>query len=154
MKEIQYPKRGFSYVTGYVEAVILADGSHVYARKWIEQQKNKRVRLGEGSYKINGIPYDPIAIKYFKKIIGLYQKNDVEVELVMIPYHSNIFKIRQSEPVKTIALIDQVVKKFAKENSLKYHGSFMPNILGCENIEFYDFMHPTNECLNKINFGA
>lgn len=154
MKEIQYPKAGFSYVTGYSEAVTLADGSHVYAKSWIEAQKNNEVELGGGGYKINDVPYDPISIEYLKKIIGKYQEKGIEVELLMIPYHPNVFKLGQSQTVKTIKLIDQIVKEFAKENSLKYHGSFMPDIFGCKNVEFYDFMHPTNECLNRIDIGT
>lgn len=154
MRDVNYPDTDFSYDTGYIEAVTLADGSHLYAKPWVKAQKNKLIKTEEGSYKIDGIPYDPISIKYLNKIIDLLKKNHIKVELVMIPYHPNVFKIRDSKTVKTIQLIDEIVKKIAKENGLKYYGSFMPDMLGCKSVEFYDFMHPTIACLNKINFGA
>lgn len=154
MKKIQYPTEKFSHLIGYAETVTLADGSHVYAKSWIEEQKSKKVELGGGEYKISGMPYDPAALAYLKKLIEMLQKNKIQVELVMIPYHPNVFKLEQTKAVKYIESIDSIVKEFAEENNLKYHGSFMPDKFGCTNVEFYDFMHPTNACLNKINFGA
>lgn len=75
------------------------------------------------------------------------------VNLIMTPYHPNVFKKGKTETVLHITVVDEVVKLFAQENAVKCYGSFFPDKLGCLDGEFHDFMHPTHECLERIDFS-
>lgn len=152
-KDIIYPKNQFSYQIGYKNSVMLPDGSHVYSKEKILKFKNQPIKIGGGNYKISGSAYDNLALQYLAKIIQLYQKNGVEVNFILAPYHPNVFKKGDTKAVKHFKIVESVIKKFGQKNNLKVYGSFFPYNLGCKNKEFFDFMHPTNECLNRINFS-
>jgi hypothetical protein len=154
-KDIIIPINKFSYSLGYKEAVTLPDGSHIYNKSWILNQKNNNhnIKIGGGSYKINGQIYDKKTLDYLKKIINLYRKNKIEVSLILTPYHPNVFKKGNTKPVKHFKLIESLIQKLGKDNNLKVYGSFFPNNIGCESKEFYDYMHGTNECLSRIDFS-
>lgn len=154
-KEIRFPLKPFSYTTGYKESILLKDGSHVYSKKWIETQKSKNASLtmGDGSYKINNNIYDKSALKYLIKIIKTYQDNGVEVALILTPYHPNIFKKGDTKPVKHFKKVEAITIRVGLDHNLTVYGSFFPNNIGCTSKEFFDSMHATNECFNKINFS-
>lgn len=154
-KDIIYPKNQFSYQLGYKNAVTLPDGSHVYSKKQILEFKNKNphIKIGGGNYKISGRAYDHLALQYLAKIIQVYQKNGVEVNFILTPYHPNVFKKGNIKPVKHFRIVESVIKKFGQKNNLKVYGSFFPYNFGCKNKEFFDYMHATNECLSRINFS-
>lgn len=152
-QQVLYPSSSFNYDTGYIEQVTLQDGSHVYASNWIQEQKinMRQPLLGQGDYKITGNVYDINAIEYLKKIIRLYHSKNIEINFIMTPYHPDIFKI-QSTTVMHISEVEKVVRHLSSELKINLYGSFFPDKLGCKNDEFYDFMHATKACLDKISF--
>jgi hypothetical protein len=154
-KNIIFPTNEFSYNLGYTEAVTLPDGSHIYNMNWILKQKinNYKIPMGGGDYKISGEIYDKKAIDYLKKLIDYFKQNKIEVNLILTPYHPNVFKKGNTKPVEHFTVVESIVKKFGENNNLKVYGSFFPNNIGCKNEEFFDFMHPTNECLSRIDFS-
>jgi len=154
-KQILYPINEFSYSSGYKEAVTLVDGSHIYKNSWILKQKNNisSIKIGGGGYKIKGSIYSKSTLDYFQKLVNLYKYNNINVNLILTPYHPNVFKKGNTKPVKHFKEIEKVVNSFVKKNNLKVYGSFFPNKLGCKNHEFFDFMHSTNQCLNRIDFS-
>ncbi|MCK5294213.1 MAG: hypothetical protein KAJ49_06130 [Arcobacteraceae bacterium] len=154
-KDIIFPTNEFSYHLGYKEAVTLPDGSHIYKKSWILKQKNNNhnIKIGGGSYKISGQIYDKKTFAYLKKIIDLYRKNNIDVNLILTPYHPNVFKKGNTKPVQHFTIVESVIKEFGNNNNLKVYGSFFPDNLGCKGKEFYDYMHGTNECLNRIDFS-
>ncbi|MFT5759377.1 MAG: hypothetical protein ACI9LM_004138 [Alteromonadaceae bacterium] len=154
-KNIVFPEDGFSYKSGYKQEVTLPDGSHVYAKNWILKQKDKKVILGgpRSHWGIFGQIYDNKALDYLQEIVVLYDKNEIELSLILTPYHPNVFKNGNTQPVKYYKSIENIVKTFGDENKLKVYGSFFPDIFGCKSEEFFDYMHPTIECLNRIDFS-
>lgn len=151
-------KNQFSYQLGYKNGVVLPDGSLVYSKKNILKFKNKNphIKIGGGNYKIRkirGRVYDNSTLQYLEKIIQLYQKNGVKINLILAPYHPNVFKKGDTKAVKHFKTVESVIKKFGQKNNLKVYGSFFPHNLGCKKKEFFDFMHPTNECLSRIDFS-
>jgi len=153
-KVIQYPEKVFSYEEGYAQAVTLIDGSHVYSQAYIQLQRTKQVKIGDGDYKITGKKYDPMALNYLKKVIEMYKKRGMSISLIMTPYHPNVFKKGMTKPVSHMTAVEDLIKSLSQEQGIKYYGSFFPNKLMCKEDEFYDFMHPTNKCLSRINFGV
>jgi len=154
-KDILYPENKFSYHLGYQEAVTLPDGSHVYAKKRILKQKNRnhKIKTGGGNYKIDGQIYNKKTLDYLMKIVYLYIKNKIKVNFILTPYHPNVFKKGNTKAVKHFKLIESLVKKIGEDNNFKVYGSFFPNKIGCKSEEFFDDMHVTNECLNRIDFS-
>lgn len=152
--QIELPKNNFTYNNGYLKALTLPDGSHLYATKWMNEQKVqiKQLPLGGGDYKINGKDYDEKVVEYLIKIIKLYKVHDIKVSFIMTPYHPNVFKVK-SKTVKHIEEVDKIVTKISKVYGISVYGSFFPEKLGCKDDEFLDFMHPTTQCLDKIQFG-
>lgn len=153
-KDIIALKNQFSYQIGYKNSVMLPDGSHVYSTKQILEFKNKNPHIKSGNnFKISGSAYNNLTLQYLGKIIQVYQKNGVEVNFILTPYHPNVFKKGKTKPVKHITIVESIIKKFGQKNNLKVYGSFFPYNLGCKNKEFFDVMHPTNECLSRIDFS-
>lgn len=154
-KKIVFPKHTFSYEVGYEKAVILQDGSHVYEKSWIQEQKKliTSIKKGGGDYKINGKDYNLKAVNYLNKIISLYQDNNIKVSIVMTPYHPNVFKMGETKVVKYFQSVSSKIYEIAMNNNIKVYGSFFSSNLNCKENEFFDFMHPTNKCLNRIDFS-
>jgi hypothetical protein len=156
-KEIVAVANSFNFELGYKDkiSVILQDGSHVYSKDWIQSQRNTiyTVPYGGGGYKISDKIYNKKALEYFTKIIDLYKLNDISMHFILTPYHPNVFKNGKTKPVKHMNAIEGVVKKLASSKNIKLYGSFFPNKLSCKEDEFFDFMHTTNKCLNKIDFS-
>lgn len=155
IQDIIYPKSSFYYRDGYSESVFLSDGSLVYAKDDILQQRGKNAFIDgkDAVYKIDSIVYNPNAVKYFEKILKIYAENGVEVGFILTPYHPNVFKLGDTQPVRTMKEIEKVTSKLAQNHGLKVYGSFFPEKLGCKGDEFFDFMHANSECLNKIDFS-
>lgn len=149
--QIKKPNGDFNYNDGYKEPVTLPDGSHLYESEWIKKQKNTPIAIGGGDYNIRGEAYESNAIDYFKKIVKLYQHQNIEVSFIITPYHANVFKV-QSKVVEHIAAVETLVYELSRELSCRVLGSFYPDKIKCTDHEFYDFMHPTTECLDKIKF--
>ena len=70
--------------------------------------------------------------------------------LLMTPYHENVFKAPKSLNAIAIKATEPIVLNLAHELKIKVIGTYDPKMLGCLSNEFYDFMHPTAECLAKL----
>ncbi len=150
---VSYPHSSFTYENGYVEEVTLPDGSLVYSNDYIEDAKKNISKKGEYSYKLNRDAYHRSAVSFFMQVIELLRKNNIEVELIMTPYAPKVFLEGETKVVSYLKDVDRVVRDFSLRNNLKVYGSFFPSVMGCENYEFYDYMHAMNECLNRIDIS-
>jgi len=149
------PTKPYNYSEGSTGSIILPDGAHIYSNSYLKKQKknNPNIPLGKGNYKIKGKIYEEKAILYLEKLIRFYQSQNVEVAFILTPYHPNVFKKGETKTVKHMKRIKNIILDIAKKYNLKIYGSFFPKDLNCKESEFLDFMHPTTDCLNKINFS-
>ncbi|WP_294919192.1 hypothetical protein, partial [Sulfuricurvum sp. PD_MW2] len=156
-KNILYPLTSYDYTNGYIYPIILQDGSRVYAKDFILSHKNSNPFITatdkDANYKISGEIYDPNALKYFEKIISLYKKNGIDVKFIFTPYHPVLFKAGNIKPVTHMTEIEKITKNLTKSYNIKTYGSYSPEKVGCKNDDFFDAMHPTTPCLNKIKFS-
>lgn len=152
--KIEEPSDKFSYENGYIKAVTLQDGSHLYDSNFISKSKKDilNIKNGVGDYKISGNIYDKDALKLFEKLIVYYQKNDIQVNFIITPYHPNVFKNGETKPVQHMRVIENLAKILTNKYNINLYGSFFPENIGCKKNEFLDFMHPTKKCLDKIRF--
>lgn len=152
--QIEVPNESYTFENGYTEALILKDGSHLYSSRDIKKFKNeiKTIKVGGGDYKISGEVYEAQALVLFEKFIQLLQKNGIEVNFILTPYHPNVFKEGVSKPITHIETMENLIIKLSDKHKVNLHGSYYPSKLGCDDNEFLDFMHASPECLNKIKF--
>ena len=150
---VSYPHSSFTYENGYVERVVLPDGSLVYSNDYIEYAKKNISKKGKYSYKLNRDAYHRSAVSFLIQVIELLRKNNIKVELIMTPYAPKVFLEGETNVVSYLKVVERVVRDFSLRNNLKVYGSFFPSVMGCENYEFYDYMHPMNECLSRIDIS-
>lgn len=153
-KKIITPSKSYIYSRGYEKSIILPDGGHIYSSEYIAKQEknNPNIPIGGGDYKISGKEYDIFAVNNLIKLLTLYQSNDVKVNFILTPYHPNVFKNEKTKSVKHMETVKKVITEIAQKYNIKIYGSFFPGELGCKENEYLDFMHPTTECLRKIDF--
>lgn len=142
----------FDYEIGGKEEVLLGDGSHVYASSYISRKKNSTIPLGEGYYKILDEPYTDEGIELLNRVINMYLNKSIEVNFVLMPYHPNVFKKGQTKSVEHIIIVENKIREIAAKKNLKVYGSYFSDVLNCQENEFFDEMHPTIECTNRIKY--
>ena len=154
--EIEKVNEKFDFRYGYTKPVTLADGSHIYNTSWINKQSENVLKLayGGGDYKITGEPYDDSAVIAFGNLIEFYNKKGIIINFLLTPYHPNVFKNGDTNLVRHMNKVNKKIVQLSAKYDIKIYGSFYPNKLNCIESEFYDFMHATSECLNKINLSG
>lgn len=154
--EIEKVNEKFDFRYGYTKTVTLPDGSHIYNTSWIKKQSEDILKLpyGGGDYKISGEPYHDSAVIAFAKLLEFYNKKDITISFLLTPYHPNVFKNGDTNIVQHMNKVNEKIVQLATQHDIKIYGSFYPNKLNCNENEFYDFMHATSECLNKINLSG
>lgn len=132
------------------KAKIRKDGSHVYDISYIsktqdEIEKGFNDLLG---YAMGDYAFSEKAKKEFEDLIRA-QSNKSKVVLVLSPYHPKLYERMQKE--RPIFLqIENNFRQIAKENNIAIIGSYNPATVGCKIEDFYDGMHPKDECMKKI----
>lgn len=126
------------------------DGSLIYSNSYISQANDVESGFaGLLNYAMTDFAYDSISIKKLENFVSYLQKNGVSVNLVLSPYHPQLYKMMSTQ--KPIFLeIEKWYRKFADSKGIEIIGSYSANTVGCEKREFYDGMHPTAQCMQKI----
>lgn len=144
----------FDFSEGYIlkdTMVSLPDGSNIYSKEEQQRLQNGFPR-GDGRYKMGGSFYDINTISYLQKMINEIQKNDIQVALLLTPFHPKIYQMNLKKTEKLINIVEEEANKFASLNNLTLYGSFNSKTIGCENNEYFDLYHPKPKCLDKINY--
>ncbi|MFA9389450.1 MAG: hypothetical protein ACERKD_06565 [Prolixibacteraceae bacterium] len=124
----------------------LTDGSLVYSERHrnfssieIENRINSYVEGGIYSVEFFTAISDRLW-KEFNQLIADMNKNNIEIEFILVPYAPFVYKTIEKDYPMIIAT-EEMIKDFAKANGIKFHGSFNPNTLGMNESSFYDGMH-------------
>ena len=128
----------------------LQDNSLVYSAKYISNAIGTQVPLGGTTYATDGALNQPAAINAYRDLLLWIKSNGVEPILLMTPYHENVLKAPKSLNAIAIKVTEPIVLNLAHELKIKVIGTYDPKMFGCLSNEFYDFMHPTAECLAKL----
>ena len=128
------------------------DGSHIY--------DVGRVALTE-SEKVDGFPgiasYSNMEefVAGEREISGLQSltqylhNNDVEVVLVLPPYHPGVFS-ELSGTYPEYAEAESKLREIAADTGVALLGSFDPKKVSCSGSEFYDGFHPKESCMKTL----
>lgn len=134
--------------------VRLPDGSLIYSAKFISDPNRAIVPFGGETYKTDGPLNQPDAIKAYRALLLWVRSKGVEPILLMTPYHENVLKAPQAPNTVAILATEPHIIDLAHELDLRIIGSYDPKMFNCLNNEFYDFMHPTTECLMKLRIRS
>ncbi len=127
----------------------LKDGSHQYTKDYLEKNKTNKNYEKKPSYKIYGKYFDENLIRQFKSFLRNIKKN-IKIYFVLTPYHHNSFKEKYRKFSIYLENVEKKVNLIANELGIKIFGSYRPKKMAYLPTEFYDYMHPNPNCLNKI----
>ena len=126
------------------------DGSHIYNAEYVNNKTNMELDFaGLLNYAMTEFEYDSEAIENLENLVSYLQENGVTVTLILAPYHPQLYQIMSTQ--KPIFLeIESWYREFADRNGIRIIGSYNGNAVGCSVNEFYDGMHPTGSCMQKL----
>lgn len=127
--------------------IIVFDGS----RK-IQVPKNNKIDFSSNliNYKIiNNRWYDETVLKLLKNYKDYYSSKN-QIIFILTPYHPYVWTLKNEPIVTAMIEVEEVIHSFAKKNKIKIIGSFNPKNVGCNEFEFFDALHPSSECLAKL----
>ena len=126
--------------------IILRDGSRVYAKK----NKIKKIKPAIINYSMETYEFSEKKYELYIQFIN-YLKNvrNVDVVLVLTPYHPDAYKLTIKEKPIYIEL-EKKYREIAKQFNIKIVGSYNSTLTGCNKHEFYDLTHPKESCMKKI----
>jgi len=127
------------------------DGQHIYGQNYAN--KSEKAILAEFdsllNYAMNNYEFDQDAKEKLIDMVVWAQKNNVEVSFLLSPYHPDLYDRMVKE--KPIFLdIEEIFRVVAKKYNVGVFGSYDPVRIGCIRSEFYDGMHPKEECMTKV----
>lgn len=163
IRSIKTLVRDFSYGSPAIEEVAyldssvggdypirLRDNSTVYSAKYISNSIGSLIPPGGTTYATDGALNQPEAINAYRNLLLWIKSKGVEPILLMTPYHENVLTAPKSLNAIAIIATESIVLNLGRELAVKVIGSYDPQMFGCLSNEFYDFMHPTAECLVKL----
>ena len=134
----------------YLIDKIRNDGSRVYNLSFANKP-TAEIELNHLSFINYGMfPYkrsDSLK-KVFKEFI-LHLKKDHEVILVLSPYYSKTYEAMISNN-KIFIGIEQEFIDLSLATGVHIIGSYDPRKIGCLDSEFFDGMHPKDECMKRV----
>ena len=68
----------------------------------------------------------------------------------MIPSHPAVWNFDEQPVVTAMKMEEPKVHEIAKSLEIQVIGSFNPNHVGCTKEEFFDSVHPKDECVSKL----
>lgn len=135
-----------------------SDGSYSYessyrnrteeeVRRNAESEISEVIMKGFGDFK----RLSPSKKEQFEKFITYVQKQGVEVNLVVLPYHPLVYAHFKKSPKYQIAFeADSYFRKLSQEKGLFYFGGFDPAPFGFEAKDYYDAVHCNNAAVRKF----
>lgn len=94
---------------------------------------------------------DGNALELLKQLTDFYIRNGAVVTYVLVPVHPFSYEKWKSEnDSRGFLLAEATYRKFASTNGISIVGSYNPNVVGCKNTDFRDWVHPLPRCTNLI----
>jgi len=72
-----------------------------------------------------------------------------EVALVLSPYHPRLYDRMKAERPVFIAM-ERQFRALGASRQIKVLGSYDPTTVGCDDVDFYDGMHPNERCMKRV----
>jgi hypothetical protein len=82
----------------------------------------------------------------FIKLINFIKSKGIKVTFVLSPYHPDMYDLIATRK-KEIINMELLFKRIAGFLNVNIIGSYNPRICKCSEDNFYDAIHPKNECI-------
>ncbi len=129
---------------------IRKDGSRVYNIEYANRSSST-IELEA----LDVLNYAMLNYKYSESSRGQLEsllrnlKGDYRVYLILSPYHPKAYTAMQQKNLVYLQ-IEQMFRDIAIRTGVQIVGSYDPTQIGCNEMEFYDGMHPKGSCLKKV----
>ncbi len=138
------------------------DGSIVYTEEFRTRSLELRASdaLGTGESLLHMRDYDHVGTymqNVFDKFFAYAQSRGSEIIIVLTPFHPVTYDyvLEHEDEYGGFLETENAIRKLAAKNNIKVFGSYNPhNIEGVTEECFYDGLHSTGECLEKIIWGS
>lgn len=136
---------------------VRSDGSHVYDTAYASLSQKKmadgfndllKYKATENYNDHNEYVSREASKIEFISFIKQQQKNR-EIVLILSPYHPKLYA-RMEKELPQILNIEKDIKEIATKNKIKIIGSHNPSLYKCNEVDFYDGMHPKESCMRNI----
>lgn len=130
---------------------IRKDGSRVYNLSYANKSSSE-VERGVQSYifyAMTNYSYSSEVESILGRFVSELKRQDKKVVFVLSPYHPALFQLMRSEDRKFLE-IESKFREIAVSSGAELIGSYDPVKVGCSSEDFYDGMHPKDNCINKI----
>ena len=128
------------------------DGWHIYNESYSNNASD--ISLGFDNllaYAMQPFDYDARAEDILVKLIRFLKIRGISVNLVLAPYHPDLFN-RMKEEKLIFLQLETKFRAIAKKNKIKILGSYDPNVVKCFGTDFFDGSHPKASCMANIEF--
>lgn len=94
---------------------------------------------------------DEKSLELLKQITEHYRKLGTTVQYLLVPVHPFSYSKWVAEnDSRGFVKAERVFRDFAKANGVSIAGSYDPNVIGCKNTDFRDWVHPLPRCANLL----
>lgn len=92
-------------------------------------------------------------VNLFEKLIIDMKKQNLDIELLIIPYHPEIYETINSDFPKIIET-EEILHNLVKKYDISIYGSFDPKEISFDKMDFQDGLHCTEMGLKKLVISA
>lgn len=140
-----------------LNSIKLSDGSIVYGTSYSkvsQEEINKRAVVQAGTFVRMEDFYqlDTALIEVFERFIQHVQAQGVNVIFVMVPYHPAVYNYatENAEVYPGFFAAQEWYVQYAEENDIPLYGSYNPFVAACDEADFYDGLHVTQQALERL----
>ena len=136
--------------TGADHELVLRDGSLLHTEKYRGVRRTSSEYKHSVSYKLLTSQPDKSALTAISGLIELLQTQDLTVSFFLSPYHHCFLSEENTVDREVIANIERIYRDIGSQYDLEIAGSYDPSKVGAKPDEFFDFMHPRPQVLDRI----
>jgi peptidoglycan/LPS O-acetylase OafA/YrhL len=127
------------------------DGSIIYGLEY-RNMPNEEIAAGFSdiySYgRMDKWKLSEVNLTETRLLISYLKQNGIDVEIVLTPYHPALYP-KLASGSTGYGTAERKFIQIARQEAVKISGSYDPGKLGCKSYEFYDGMHPKEDCMVK-----
>ena len=130
------------------------DGSNIYSKEYISKSASEIQREFDSllKYAMSNHEHDSESRAGYVRLIKWLVKNNIDVTIVLSPYHPRLYEKMVTDNLIYLSIENEFVM-LGKDLGVNVIGSYNPRLVGCEESEFYDGMHPKSSCMERLFLG-
>jgi hypothetical protein len=130
---------------------IRKDGSRVYNLAYATRspEEIERGALSFASYAMSNYQYSYKARDILERFVSYLKAQNLKVVLVLSPFHPKLYTQMRLHDRKFLE-IESIFKEVAVMYGVQLIGSYDPAKVGCSPEDFYDGMHPKDNCMKRV----